>query len=67
MRRKFEFLIIRLYFFNVASLQDFTISVSGSSIYCSVTAMNFGGIFDSTMNLESHISHVCKIAYNYII
>ena len=26
--------------------------------------MNLGVIFDSAMNLESYIAHVCKIAYN---
>ena len=60
---KTEFLIIRSPFSKVASLQDFTISVGGSSICCSETARNLGVIFDSAMNLESHIAHVCKIAY----
>ena len=41
--------------FKVASLQDFTISVGGSSISCSETARNLGAIFDSAMNLESHM------------
>ena len=37
--------------------------MGGSSICCSETAMNLGVIFDSAMNLESHIAHVSKIAY----
>ena len=37
--------------------------MGGSSICCSETARNLGVIFDSAMNLESHIAHVCKIAY----
>ena len=60
---KTEFLIIRSLFSKVASLQDFTISVGGSSICCSQTARNLWVNFDSVMNLESHIDHVCKIAY----
>ena len=60
---KTEFLIIRSPFPKVASLQDFTISVTGSSICCSETARNLGAIFDRTMNLEPNIFHVCKIVY----
>ena len=37
--------------------------MGGSSICCSETARNLGVIFDSAINLESHIAHVCKIAY----
>ena len=44
-------------------LQDFVISVGESSICCSETARILGVIFDSAINLESHIAHVCKIAY----
>ena len=50
-------------FSKVASLQDFTISVGGSSLCCSETDRKLGVIFDSAMNLGSHIAHVCKIAY----
>ena len=60
---KTDFLIIRSLFSKVASLQDFTISVGESSICRSETARNLGVIFDSSMNFESHIAHVCKIAY----
>ena len=56
---KTKFLIIRSPFSKVASLQDFTISVGGSSICCAETARNF----DSATNLESHIAHVYKVAY----
>ena len=37
--------------------------MGGSGLYCSETARNLGVIFDSAMNLESQIAHVCKIAY----
>ena len=60
---KTEFLIIRSPFSKVASLQDFTIYVGGSSICCSETARNSAVICDSAMNFEPHIAHVCKIAY----
>ena len=60
---KTEFLIIRSPCSNIVSLQDFTISGGGSSICCSETARNLGVIFDSAMNLESHIAHACKFAY----
>ena len=60
---KTEFLIIRSPFSMVALLQDFTISVGGSSISCSETARNLGVSFDSAMHFESNIAHVCKIAY----
>ena len=62
---KTEFLIIRSPFSKVVSLQDFTIYVGESSNCCSETARHLGVNFDSAMNLESHIAHVCKIAYNY--
>ena len=59
---KTEFLIIRSPFSKVASLQDFTISVGGSSICCSETTIHLEIMSDNTMNLESHIAHVCKMA-----
>ena len=37
--------------------------MGGSSICRSETARNLGVIFDSAMNLESHIAHVCKKMY----
>ena len=42
---------IRSPFSNVASLQDFTIPVGGSSRCCSETARNVGYIFNNAMNL----------------
>ena len=60
---KTEFFVIRSPFSKFASLQDITIYVGGSSICCSETARNLGIIFDSAMNLESNIAHVCKFAY----
>ena len=43
---KTKFLIIRIPYSKVASLQHFTISVGGSSICSSETARNLGVIFD---------------------
>ena len=63
---KTECLIIRSPFSKVASLQVCTISMGGSSICCSETSRNLGVIFDSAMNLESHIAHVCKIDYMHL-
>ena len=52
-----EFLIIRSPFSKIASLQNSTISVGGSSIRCSETAIQLELIVSS----ESHIAHVSKI------
>ena len=37
--------------------------MGGSSICCFETARNLGVIFDSAINLELYIAHVCKIGY----
>ena len=60
-----EFLIIRSQFSKVVS-PNLTVTVRNTEILSSDKARNLGVIFDSFMNLESHITQVCRVAYMHL-
>ena len=57
-----EFLIIRSQFSKVGT-SNLTVTVGDAEISSSDKARNLGVIFDSFMNLEPHITQVCRVAY----
>ena len=59
---KTEFLIIRSQFSKV-TLPKLTVTVGDTEILSSDKARNLSVIFDSFMNLEPHITQVCRVAY----
>ena len=62
---KTEFLIIRSQFSKV-TLPKLTVTVGDTEISSSDKARNLGVIFDSFMNLEPHITQVCRVAYMHL-
>ena len=62
---KTEFLIIRSQFSKVM-LPKLTVTVGDTEISSSDKARNLGVIFDSFMNLEPHITQVCRVAYMHL-
>ena len=62
---KTEFLIIRLQFSKV-TLPNLTVTVGDTAISPSDNDRNLGVIFDSFMNLEPHITQVCRVAYMHL-
>ena len=62
---KTELLIIRSQFSKV-TLPRLTVTVGDTEIYSSDKARNLGVIFDSFMNLEPHITQVCRVAYMHL-
>ena len=62
---KTEFLIIRSQF-SKATLPKLTVTVGDTEISSSDKARNLGVIFDSFMNLEPHITQVCRVAYMHL-
>ena len=45
---------------------DLQINVGNTEINSSLSARNLGVIFDSHLNLESHIIYVCRSTYFYL-
>ena len=62
---KAELLIIRSQFSKVI-LPKLTVTVGDAEISSSDKARNLGVIFDSFMNLEPHITQVCRVAYMHL-
>ena len=62
---KTEFLIICSQFSKV-TLPKLTVTVGDTEISSSDKARNLGVIFDSVMNLEPHITQVCRVAYMHL-
>ena len=62
---KIEFLIIRSQFSKVA-MPNLTVTVGDTEISSSDKARNLGVIFDSFMNMEPHITQVCRVAYMHL-
>ena len=62
---KTEFLIICSQFSKVVS-PNLTVTVRNTEISSSDKARNLGVIFDSFMNLERHITQVCRVAYMHL-
>ena len=64
---KTEFLVLSSSFFK-QQFNDLQINVGNTEINPSLSACNLGVtcIFDSHLNLESHINSVCKSAYFYL-
>ena len=58
---KTEFLVLTSSFFK-QQFNDLQINVGGTEINPSLSARNLGVIFDSHLNLESHINTVCRSA-----
>ena len=56
---KTEFLVITSPYIKLPSL-DFQLNVGSCTIGTFSSARNFGVLFDSHMNLESHIINVCR-------
>ena len=59
---KTEFLIFHPQFSKVVTL-NLTVTVGDTEILSSDQAKNLGVIFDSFMNLQPHITQVCRVAY----
>ena len=62
---KTEFLIICSQFSKVTP-SNLTVTVGDTEISSSDKARNLGVIFDSFMNLEPHITQVCRVAYMHL-
>ena len=62
---KTEFLVLRSSFFK-QQFNDLQINVGNTEINPSLSARNLGVIFDSHLNLESHIKSVCRSAYFHL-
>ena len=62
---KTEFLIIRSQFSKV-TLPKLTVTVGDTEILSSDKARNLSVIFDSFLNLEPHITQVCRVAYMHL-
>ena len=62
---KAEFLVLTSSFFK-QQYNDLQINVGNTEINPSLSARNLGVIFDSHLNLESHINSVCRSAYFHL-
>ena len=62
---KTEFLVLSSSFFK-QQFNDLQINVGNTEINPSLSARNLGVIFDSHLNLESHINSVCRSAYFHL-
>ena len=62
---KTEFLITSSQFFKV-EMPNLTITVGDTGISSSDKARNFNSTFESFMNLEPHITQVCRVAYMHL-
>ena len=62
---KTEVLVLTSSFFK-QQFNDLQINVGSTEINPSLSARNLGVIFDSHLNLESHINTVCRSAYFYL-
>ena len=62
---KTEFLVLSSSFFK-QQFNDSQINVGNTEINPSLSARNLGVIFDSHLNLESHINSVCRSAYFHL-
>ena len=62
---KTEFLIIRSQFSKVGT-SELTLTFGDTEISSSDEARNLCVIFDSVMNLEPHITQVCRVAYMHL-
>ena len=62
---KTEILLLTSSFFKQL-FNDLQINVSSTEINPSLSARNLGVIFDSHLNLESHINYVCRSAYFHL-
>ena len=62
---KTEFLVLNSSFFK-QHFNDLQINVANTKINPSLSARNLGVIFDSHLNLESHINSVCRSAYFHL-
>ena len=62
---KTEFLVLSSSFFK-QQFNDLQINVGNIEINPSLSARNLGVIFDSHLNLESHINSVCRSAYFHL-
>ena len=60
-----EFLII-LSQFSKSAMPNLTVTVADTEISSSDKARNLGVIFDSFINLESHFTQVCRVAYMHL-
>ena len=62
---KTEFLITRSQF-SIDTLPNLSVTVGDTEISSSDKAKNLGVIFNSFMNLEPHITKVCRVAYMHL-
>ena len=62
---KTEFLVLSSSFFK-QQFNDLQINVGNTEINPSLSARNLGVIFDSHLNLESHINSICRSAYFHL-
>ena len=62
---KTEFLVLTSSFFK-QQFNDLQINLGSTEINPSLSARNLGVIFDSHLNLESHINTVCRSAYFHL-
>ena len=62
---KTEFLVLSSSFFK-QQFNDLQINVGNTEINPSLSVRNLGVIFDSHLNLESHINSVCRSAYFHL-
>ena len=62
---KTEFLVLTSSYFK-QQFKDLQINVGNTHIRPTSSARNLGVIFDSHLNLESHINNVCRSAYFYL-
>ena len=62
---KTEFLVLTSSYFK-QQFKDLQINVGNTDIRPTASARNLGVIFDSHLNLESHINNVCRSAYFHL-